>query len=155
MFARMLSGLVGGVVTLAVAMTPVTAQVAGRVVIAQGPIAADIVFGARRDAAVVHPRTVRYREPVVVRYRVGMSEAQLDRYLDRIEREYDLYRHMDDRRAWVELGWSHDQLREYVRWLRDERSYLRAEHARLERLERRGHGRGHGRGVAVAAGHER
>jgi len=163
MFARTVTGLAGVVVSLlTVGIAPVAGQVRGRVVVAQGPIAVDIVFGTRPDAIIRHPRVVRRASSEIVRYRSGMSLWQLERYLDRIEYEYDLYGHMSAAHASYELGWSRAQLHEYVRWLSNERRFLRAERARLERLERAshktppGHGRGqghggHGRSVAAAA----
>ncbi len=143
---------------LSVAATPVAAQVRGRVVVDEWPIAVDIVFGTPRATVVRRPRVVRRPEPEIVRYRPGMSLWQLERYLDRIEYEYDLYGRMSAERAAYELGWTHAQLHEYVRWLGNERRFLRAEHSRLERLERaahkthgHGHGRGQGHGRSVAA----
>lgn len=151
MFARTLAGLAGGALAALMGTSPASAQVSGRVVLDEGPIAVDIVFGPRRDAVIRHPRVVRRVEPEIVRYRPGMSLWQLERYLDRIEYEYSLYGHMSPVRAAYELGWSRAQLHTYVRWLKDERRFLRAERARLERLQRVGHRVGH----RVPPGHAR
>ena len=153
---RAWSGLMGAALMMALAGAPVAAQVSGRVVLREGPIAVDVVFGQRYEA-VRHHRPVRRVAPLPVRYRAGMSLWQLERYLERIELEYDLFRRMDPRDAYYDYGWTRRELRAYVRFLRDERSFLRAERDRLYwlhraeryRLERPGGGPGRGRGLAL------
>jgi hypothetical protein len=128
------------------------AQVSGHVVLADGPVGVSIVFG-HRPAPVVLPARVVHRSAVPVRYRSGMTLRQLDVHLSRIEYEYDLYRKMHPHEA-RRLGWSVPELRAYVRWLKDERSWLREERSRLLRGpygwdrddHRPGNGRGRGRG---------
>lgn len=138
-------------------------QVSGRVVLAGGPIGVSVVFGPERARRVEYrqrtARVVRYDAPVPVRYRRGMSFYELERYLQHIEYEYDLYRRMHPSDAYYYFGWSRDELRDYVRWLRDERRFLRDEHKRLTRVYRIGYrdfddrGRGFpGRGRGVARG---
>lgn len=165
-------GLMGVVVIGAAGAAPARAQVSGRVVLESGPIGVSVVFGPEGARRVAHrrrvARVVRYEAPVPVRYRRGMSLAELELYQDWIEREYELYRHMHPDDAYYYFGWNRDELRDYVRWLRDERHFLRDEHRRLERLYRaeyryygddhyddhpgKGHGRGRGRGRGVARG---
>lgn len=152
MTTRALSVLAMGV---ALGVTPVDAQLSGRVVLREGPIAVDIVFGPRHTP-VAHRRVVRREARVPVRYHAGMSLRELERYLDRIELEYRLFRRMDPRDAYYDYGWSREHLRDYVSFLRDERRFLRAERDRLYGLHRpdrhrvehpgRGWGRGRGRG---------
>lgn len=121
------------------------AQVSGRIVFADGPIGVGIVFGDRRERVVVPPRVV-HRAALPATYRQGMSLRQLDLYLSRIEHEYDFYRRMHPRDAYIHHGWSPRELSAYVRWLKDERRFLRDERRRLERglrgWERDGRGRG-------------
>jgi len=165
MSTRALFGLMGGMVIGGVAATSVEAQVSGRVVFQDGPIAVDVVFGPRHPTAVAVPRAVRRPVAAPVRYRAGMSLVELDRYLERVELEYDLFRHMGAREAWYRFGWTRDELRSYVRFLRDERRFLRDERERLlavyyapgPRDERpgRGHGRGHGKGIGVGLAYAR
>lgn len=167
MLTRTMVGLMGVVVFAAAGADQARAQVSGRVVLGSGPIGVSVVFGPEAARRVEHrrrvTRVVRYEAPVPVRYRRGMSLAELVLYQDWIEREYDLYRHMHPDDAYYYFGWSRHELRDYVRWLRDERHFLRDEHKRLERLYRaeyryyddhpgRGRGRGHGRGRGVARG---
>ena len=92
-----------------------------------------------------------------------MSLWELERYLERIELEYDYFRRMDARDAYYEYGWSRHELRDYVRFLRDERRALRRERDRLYELYRyerrgvdrpgRGNGRGRGKGLGRGRGH--
>jgi hypothetical protein len=150
-----------------VGATSVEAQVSGRVVFQDGPVAVDVVFGPRHPTAVEVPRVVRRPVAAPVRYRAGMSLVELDRYLERIELEYDLFRHMGVREAWYRFGWTRDQLRSYVRFLRDERRFLRAERERLLVMYRapapgrrdehpgRGRGRGQGKGIGVGLAYAR
>ena len=165
MSTRALFDLMGGMVISGVVVTSVEAQVSGRVVFQDGPIAVDVVFGARHPTAVEAPRAVRRPVAVPVRYRAGMSLVELDRYLERIELEYDVFRHMGSREAWYRFGWTRDQLRSYVRFLRDERRFLRAERERLlatyhapaprDEHPGRGHGRGQGKGIGVGLAYGR
>ncbi|MGD8870754.1 MAG: hypothetical protein PVJ80_04155 [Gemmatimonadota bacterium] len=170
MLKRTAFGLMGVVIFGAAGAAPARAQVSGRVVLASGPIGVSVVFGSEGARRVEHrrrvARVVRYEAPVPVRYRRGMSLAELELYRGWIEREYDVYRHMHPDDAYYYFGWSRGELRDYVRWLRDERHFLRDEHKRLERLyraqyrydDRPGHGhgngkgRGRGRGRGVARG---
>lgn len=157
MSTRALFGLMGGLVISGAAVTSVEAQVGGRIVFQDGPIAVDVVFGPRHPTTVEAPRPARRLVATPVRYRAGMSLVELDWYLERIELEYDVFRHMGAREAWYRFGWTRDQLRSYVRFLRDERRFLRAERERLLATYRpqgprnehpgRGHGRGQGRGI--------
>jgi hypothetical protein len=146
------------VVIVSLSVAPAEAQLSGRVVLREGPIAVDVVFGPRYEPTRRY-RPVRRAAPAPVRYRVGMSLWELDRYFERIDLEYDLFRRMDPRDAFYDYGWTRHQLRDYVRFLRNERSFLRAERERLYRLHRagqyrierpgRGQGRGRGRGLAL------
>jgi len=160
MSARALWAVMGGMVLMAtVLVTPADAQLSGRVVLREGPIAVDVVFGPQYGTTRQDQRVIRREAPAPARYREGMSLFELERYLERIEYEYDTYRRMDSRDAYYYLGWTRDQLRDYVHFLRDERGRLRAEKRRVERLVRaeqrrferpgRGRGRGRGRGLAV------
>ena len=152
MFAKTLTGLTMVLGMGLLGTTPVEGQLRGRVVLHEGPIAVDVVFGPQYRQTRARP--VRRIEPVPVRYRVGMTLRELDHYLDRIEYEYDLYRRMSAREARFRLGWSRSELRSYVRFLRNERRFLRDERRRLERewradawrFERPGRGQGRGRG---------
>jgi hypothetical protein len=137
MFTR--QGVRKGVVVLGLAAVAAVVGVdrrmrrsSGRVVFADGPIGVSIVFGDRHERVVVPTRVVR-RAALPARYRPGMSLYQLDLYLERIEREYDYYRRMHPRDAYIHHGWSPRELRAYVRWLKDERRFLRDERRRLER----------------------
>ena len=162
MFGRALLVPMGMVAIAAMAATPLDGQLSGRVVLREGPIAVDVVFGPR------HARTERYRVVhrevhVPVRYRAGMSVWELERYLERIEYEYEYFRQLHPRDAYYEYGWTRDELRSYVRFLRDERRFLRAERERLyelhradrDRWERPGRGGGRGRGEGLGRGRGR
>ena len=127
--------LMGGAVILGAGAASAAAQVSGRVVLNQGPIAVDVVFGS-----------------APVRYQRGMSLRELDLYLARIEYEYDFFRRMHPKEAEYRFGWSREQLRAYVRFLRDERRFLRDERERYDhRFEAPGRGAGRGRGLAWGA----
>ena len=160
MFRRALPGLAVGLALGASGVTPIEAQFSGRIIVNEAPIAVDVVFGPGYRAVGHVASGPRRRASAPVRYRVGMSMWELERYLDRIEYEYDLYRRMNWRDARYRLGWTREQLRDYVRFLRDERKFLRAEQRRLQRLYRAelhrdqhpGRGRAHGRGSRVALG---
>jgi hypothetical protein len=153
MFAKTVVGVVSGMVIAAAPTIPAAAQVSGHVVLGGGPIGLSVVFGPQATR-VVEPRVhVRYEAPAPVRYRAGMSLRELEYYLERIDFEYELYRRMRPDEARYRFGWSRDQLRDYVRWLRDERNFLRDEQKRLLRSQRFdprdfGHPRGRGRGLA-------
>lgn len=154
MITRASTGLAAAITIVALGATPTEAQLSGRVVVRDGPIAVDVVFGPEYRAA-GHDRPEHRGAYLPVRYRRGMSLWALERYLDRIEYEYRLFRQMDPRDAYYAYGWSSEQLRDYVRFLRDERRFLRAEREWLRRphrfdRDRPGHpgrgGGGRGRG---------
>jgi len=134
--------------TLALDVGSAVAQISGRVVLREGPIAVDVVFGRRPRIEVVRHRVPRGRvieveEPP--RYEPGMSLIQLDRYLHWVEAEYRTFRRMDEDEAWYRFGWTERQLDDYVDWLKDERKYLKKEHKRIRRLIRDRHRPGRGR----------
>ncbi|MDH3208423.1 MAG: hypothetical protein OEO79_17610 [Gemmatimonadota bacterium] len=158
MFSRALAGLMGGLVIAAASTDKAAGQVSGHVVLGSGPIGLSVVFGQQADRVVQYRGRVG-RAPLPVRYRPGMSLQELEYYQQHIDYEYELYRRMRAEDAYYNLGWNRDQLRDYVRWLGDERRFLRDEHKRLRKLyrdqqryfdryERDRHPRGRGRGVA-------
>ena len=115
------------------------AQISGRVVLREGPIAIDVAFG-RPPAVVIAPRRAPRGRVVVdrvpARYEPGMSIVGLERYMRWVEVEYRTYRRMHEDEAWYRLGWNERQLDDYVDWLKDERKYLKREHKHLRRLIR-------------------
>lgn len=125
--------------TLALDVGSAAAQISGRVVLREGPIAVDVVFGRRPRVEVVRHRVpsrrvVEVREPP--RYEPGMSLIELERYLHWVEIEYRTYKRMDEDEARYRFGWSERQLDDYVDWLKDERKYLKKEHKRIRRFLR-------------------
>lgn len=125
--------------TLALDVGSAAAQISGRVVLREGPIAVDVVFGRRPRVEVVRHRVpsgrvVEVREPP--RYEPGMSLIELERYLHWVEIEYRTYKRMDEDEARYRFGWSERQLDDYVDWLKDERKYLKKEHKRIRRILR-------------------
>lgn len=132
------------VATMALGAQTATAQISGRVILREGPIAVDVAIGRRPHVSIVRhrvprSRVVEVREPR--RYEPGMSFVELERYLHWVEIEYRTFRRMDEDVAWYRYGWTERQLDDYVDWLKDERKYLKREHKRLRRLIRDGHRR--------------
>ena len=127
------------VAALALGGGDAAAQISGRVVLREGPIGVEVVFGQQPRVVVgVHRgprgRVVESRQPA--RYQPGMSLVELERYLYWVEVEYDTFKHMDEDEAWYRLGWTERQLDDHVDWLKDERKFLKKEHKRLRRLIR-------------------
>ena len=157
MFDRARVGVFSGVVVTAIAVAPLEAQIQGHVVIDGGPIGVSVVFGSRAPAVIEHRGVLRRPVRVPARYQPGMSRAELEHYLERIEYEYHYYRRISRHDAYLLFGWSEHQLEDYVHWLKDERRYLKNERKQFDRARRewrrqereweRGHrGRGRGRG---------
>lgn len=125
--------------TLAMDARSAAAQISGRVILREGPIAVDVAFGRRPRVVVARHRVPRGRVVEVQeppRYEPGMSLIELERYLHWVEVEYRTFRRMDEDEAWYRFGWTERQLDDYVDWLKDERKYLKREHKRLRRLIR-------------------
>ncbi|MDX1495297.1 MAG: hypothetical protein R3253_14620 [Longimicrobiales bacterium] len=128
------------------------AQISGRVILQEGPIGVDVVFGPRPSVVVEYgerpryqPRAPRYRERVVevrrpVRYHRGMTLVELERYLDWVEAEYRYFKRIHPDEAYYELGWTERELDRYVDWLKDERRFLKRERKELRKLYRQGRG---------------
>ncbi|MEM7415300.1 MAG: hypothetical protein AAF389_07375 [Gemmatimonadota bacterium] len=142
MTARLLKMGLVLLATLAMDARNATAQISGRVILREGPIALDVAIGRRPHVSVVRHRAPRGRVVEVHqprRYEPGMTFVELERYLHWVEVEYRTFRRMDEDEAWYRFGWSERQLDDYVDWLKDERKYLKREHKRLRRLIRDGH----------------
>ena len=145
MWVRALGAVIVGM-GIMLSATPAHAQISGRVIIEEGPIGVDVVFGPRPSVVVEYgdrrPRLGRrapaYDSRRPVRYVRGMSLVELERYMAWIEAEYRYFRglHPDD--AYYELGWSEWELYEYVDWLKEERRFLRKEHKWLRKSMRKG-----------------
>lgn len=132
---------------------PAAAQISGRVILEEGPIGVDIVFGPR-PSVVVEYGDGRYRDRrpqargrvVVVegrrpvRYHRGMSLVELERYLQWVEAEYRFFRRLHPYDAWERFGWTERELDRYVDWLKDERKFLKRERKELRKLYRGGRG---------------
>lgn len=156
--------MVLAVVATAAMTAPVTAQVSGRVIIEEGPIGVDVVFGSRPAVRVEYgDRRPHYRDSGPhyerrrpVRYVRGMSLLELERYMAWIESEYRYFRRLHPDDAYYQLGWTEYELDRYVDWLKDERKLLRKEHKWLRKAHRgRGPFVGHpgrGRGPPPFAG---
>lgn len=151
-------------VVTAGATAPAGAQISGRVIIEEGPIGVDVVFGQRPAVRVEYgDRRPHYREPAPryerrrpARYVRGMSLLELERYMAWIESEYRYFKRLHPDDAYYQLGWTEYELHRYVDWLKDERKLLRKEHKWL-RKRHRGRGPfmdhpGRGRGPPPFAG---
>lgn len=133
---------------------PADAQISGRVIIQEGPIGVDVVFGPRPSVVVEHVRTAPRYEPRPrheprrpVRYHRGMTLVELESYRAWIEDEYRYFRRLHPDDAYHHFGWSEWELDAYVDWLKDERKSVKKEHKRLRKLLRdRGRWDGAGRG---------
>lgn len=158
-----LSMMLAAIVSAGLA-APAGAQVSGRVILEEGPIGVDVVFGPRPSVHVEYgDRRPHYREPAPryerrrpVRYVRGMSLLELERYMAWIESEYRYFKRLHPDDAYYRLGWTAYELDRYVDWLKDERKLLRKEHKWL-RKRHRGRGPfvdhpGRGRGPPPFAG---
>jgi hypothetical protein len=131
--------------------TPARAQISGRVILEEGPIGVDVVFGPRPSVVVEYGDGRRYeprdhrrvrhavsgRRPI--RYERGMSLAELEDYLAWIEGEYRYFRRLHPDDAYHYFGWTEYELDRYVDWLNHERKFLREE---LKHFHKIGRGRG-------------
>ncbi|MDX1648028.1 MAG: hypothetical protein R3304_12850, partial [Longimicrobiales bacterium] len=105
------TGILIGVAVWMATATAVEAQVSGRIILEEGPIGVDIVFGPQPSVVVEYgrrPHVVRrghYEPRRPPRYRPGMSLGELERYMTWIESEYRYFRGLHPVDAWELFGW--------------------------------------------------
>lgn len=152
MFTRTLVIAAAGALLSLGSVTPARAQIAGRVIIEEGPIGVDVVFGPRPSVVVEYGDRRRYeprhrprvrshppasgRRPV--RYERGMSLVELEDYLAWIEAEYRYFRRLHPDDAYYHFGWTEYELDRYVEWLKHERKFLKEELKHFRKIRRRG-----------------
>lgn len=152
MFIRALAIAATGAILSLGSAASAQAQLSGRVIIEEGPIGVDVVFGPRPSVVVEygdrrryeprhHPRA-RSHPPATgrrpVRYERGMSLVELERYLSWIEAEYRYFRRLHPDDAYYHFGWTEYELHRYVDWLKHERRFLREELKHFRKIRRRG-----------------
>lgn len=147
--ARALTLVAVGLALTTLAPCPAAAQVSGRVILHEGPIGVDIVFGPRPSVVVEYgdrrydrrpartgSRVVVVDERRPVRYQQGMSLRQLEHYLAWVEGEYRYFKRLRPYEAYDRFGWTERDLDRYVDWLKDERKFLKRERKELRKLYR-------------------